>query len=65
MSSRSLFFWDVTQSTLLVTDVFGQPTCPIFKDRQNKKKTFRVSSFLEGLTLADGTDSFPEQSVEA
>jgi hypothetical protein len=28
---KKLLFWDVTQPTLVVTDVSGQPIVPIFK----------------------------------
>jgi hypothetical protein len=30
---RSSLFWDIVQCWLVVTNVFGQPVCPIFKGR--------------------------------
>jgi len=46
---RSLLFWDVTQCTLAVIDVSGQPVDPIFKGRAGQED-------LECLTLQKNED---------
>ena len=53
---RSLVFWDVTQSLLVVTDVSGPPTGPIFEGQAVQKD-------WTALPLQMGLVGCPEMSV--
>jgi hypothetical protein len=50
---RPSLFWDVTQRGLGVTDVLGQPICPILKDHFVQEEKPFLSVFL---IFEDGSD---------